>query len=1816
MINVHNLVKLDKYTKIIPLPKLLLMTRTFEPIGSISHYSNWRASLRGNELDEISFEVNKYVNGVLNPIWNDLIDLKIISLEHGGKFEIQVTYTDESQTIKSVNGVSLETELGQVALYDFHVNDDFYDEMEMAKHGEIIPTVLYDPEHKEYSLLHRVLADKAPQWSIDGSRMTEYVISDEEGVSEPVNKFQREYTVDGTTIYDFLVEEVAKDANVVFRFDTDNRQLWCESLVEYSGDATHQPVEAIGEDTTILVSKKKLGNTITIDSNKDSVKNCFRVEGGDDLMTSQVAVVNMTGTNYIYHFADFQLNDMPVTLKNAILAYEEWLASSSLQEEYYGEFGLYTRFVEANDLLFYFKDSMAPSIHVDPPETAQIQWQELKDKLEDNEMYIGVSDLTSYDSQYYVGVTNNVKTMLEVWCDSRYKVELVKDYEPTYNASTHTWKGVFRVTKFSDTNEHYPPVKDNPAQYEPFVFTAKIAEDSDTDLTYTRQKVEIALAKGEMSRVDDEFDDETTYEEMVEYFEQWNLVKLQSFQVGYQTCQSVLMSGKTLKGGTEPEREIAEALYAKYAERLKAVNEVLEIRQNQVNEQQDIVNQLIGYTDENGNPIKGEIQQFQEDLAFDKYLADNYGDTDHSLYYKYRSYIREDTYQNSNYISDNLESQKALTDNAKKLYHQAERELKNACVLQRTMTVSLNNLLALPEFEPLYNKFELFNYIRVRTDDEVLKLRLIGVDYSGDSMETIEVTFSDQVESVDGNISDLQSVLDQAKSIATSYTSTLLKVEKGEQARNYVNEIIDNGLNAASTMLKNSDDNEIEITRAGILAKRMNDQGLYGDKQLRIIGNGMYMTEDAWDSVAMAVGEIQFTDPISHETSWKYGVIADAIVGKILVGNQLYISNAANDANASVVIDENGITLTNGTITWGTDNVNPPEISDMPDLEEFKGQVQGALTGSATTTIGPDYVISPKIGGGYLYIKNPNDGRSVTIDPTQSYSSSGYIFKVTNNQGNTTIGADSNGNAVFNGNVTASSFTLSPNADVSGVKIIDTITYAYANSDTNTQPPDSQFGPTMNPQKGKYLWTRTTTSFQGNDYPDEKSYTCAYVGNDGTTTVVCELNISTAAVVKATDGTYTPSTITLSASSISGSDTPTAYSGRFKIETTADGSTWTTQYSSSSDESSKTYTIPASIKSIRCSLYEAGGLTTLLDQQSVPIVTDGEDGDDGKDAYTVILTNESHTFAGNTTSAIRSSVTVKAIVYKGTTQINAAIGAITGLPEGMIIDYDRQHPDTVTINVSVFEAMTTANGVLTVPVQADGITFTKEFSYAIAFTGQKGEDGEDGDDGTSISKTRIVYAVSDSSSTAPPASSFTPSRPSSITSTQFVWTRVDYSYSTAPNTWVEGTPVYDPIVTQECKSALVVKTTSTGVLIHPLGESDSNPQNYMLLTNTALDFAVNGVPKAHFGANDGIWIGGTSASPVFSVDTSGNGRFDGTIYATAGEISGWTINKYGLSTSYRKDGTGDYYETANFSINTDTSGSYVNEYSKIQSSVLIHYNYDSSDNSKYADLKRTSTFMNSYLTMEYEFKDTSYGYPLRQDKVTYSYDGIFIDRYVENRDSQGNYYNSASFGITFDGSLYTTSPGIAMFYSRNNYNDIYEINLNGEVEINNGNLEIEKNIVPSTDYHSDIGTNSYRMNNIYCYSVIQTSDKKLKNTIKSIDDSYEELFLSLKPVSYKFNEGKRTHIGYISQDVEKALENAKLSSMDFAGFCKAPKYIREKDEHGIIEEIPVLDKNGEQEYSYSLNYSEFIALNTHMIQKLYKRVEELEAELKELKNRA
>lgn len=203
-------------------------------------------------------------------------------------------------------------------------------------------------------------------------------------------------------------------------------------------------------------------------------------------------------------------------------------------------------------------------------------------------------------------------------------------------------------------------------------------------------------------------------------------------------------------------------------------------------------------------------------------------------------------------------------------------------------------------------------------------------------------------------------------------------------------------------------------------------------------------------------------------------------------------------------------------------------------------------------------------------------------------------------------------------------------------------------------------------------------------------------------------------------GTPTPSSIVLTANPKN--FTPTSYQWQY-----LNGSTWT----NISGATSSTYSVApgnttlfpsgTNVRTFRC---VCNGDEKLSDSFTLAKLADGatgQPGADGKDAYTILLGNESHAFAGSTAVALAGSTTCSVVAYKGATRVAATIGTISGLPTGMTASVASNGTTTPVITFTVTTSMNTASGTVNIPVTVDGKTFTKVFSYSIAFRGDPGE---------------------------------------------------------------------------------------------------------------------------------------------------------------------------------------------------------------------------------------------------------------------------------------------------------------------------------------------------------------------------------------------------------------------------------------------------------------------------------------------------------------
>ncbi len=138
-------------------------------------------------------------------------------------------------------------------------------------------------------------------------------------------------------------------------------------------------------------------------------------------------------------------------------------------------------------------------------------------------------------------------------------------------------------------------------------------------------------------------------------------------------------------------------------------------------------------------------------------------------------------------------------------------------------------------------------------------------------------------------------------------------------------------------------------------------------------------------------------------------------------------------------------------------------------------------------------------------------------------------------------------------------------------------------------------------------------------------------------------------------------------------------------------------------------------------------------------------------------------------------------------------------------------------------------------------------------------------------------------------------------------------------------------------------------------------------------------------------------------------------------------------------------------------------------------------------------------------------------------------------------------------------------------------------------ITCDGNFIPVESKKYDLGTGDKRWNEIWCCHVDELSDIKDKHSIVILSDKYSELFDMLNPVSYKLKCGTsdRRHTGLIANEVKDALIKLNIDTKDFAAYCEYKK------EDGT--------------YGCGLRYNEFISLSISEIQKLKKRVLELEA---------
>lgn len=956
---------------LIETPTLLLQHKNFETIGNggVTNVSDLTYKNNFNDANEVSFKIHKFNDEKKHPLWDSMVDFKIIYIPQlHERFEISITTSEEdpNDVSKSITGTSLcEAELSQITLRNVQINTET--DMINPLYDENFPTILYrDPEEydsvenlaiwtkskydylkdktaypteesviarkktilKHASLLHRVL-EKAPHYSILY-------------VADTLKKLKtvHEFTFDGTDILSALKDTIADDFHCVFIFDSENRTISVLDLYStcnncgYRGDymdecpecGSNKITNKYGEDTNILINSTNLTTQITLDSNSDSLKNCFYITGADDAINAAIANVNPNGTQYIYYFSNETLADMPTELQSKLRSYNTLYDEINKTREYnlkadrvteynnvinyinakfasmskddqdkieyptltsplVGYPALTSAWYSAMDVYYFLNDSMMPVIGVDGMGLDD-SITAIQDGLKD----LGGVAVTRIKTITQSAVKGSVESLVKTFFSaSYYDMDITDSLLSDYDSSIgkRTWSGTITLTSHSQMDEN------NQYLTKSVKITTDVIESTEK---YIEQKITRMT-----NRADDIKDKQITSIKLTEdkFKEQlgyYSLTELNNFKKEFEACRDIAVDGFTDESVDVQynNSELKDKYVNFYSGRIVLIQDEIKTRESQI----EAVNAIYN-TEKSTGEIQDIVNSVKAELDLENYLGEE-------LYMLWYSYRREDDYSNDNYSSTGLDDV-TLIKRATELVEAAQKELYKAGNLQYSLSATMGNLLALDEFKPIKDKFEVGNFIKVGIDDKVYSLRLMSYETDFDSIQDMSVEFS-TVEKVYTGYSDVQSVLDASRSMATSYSSVKDQVDKSKKTTDTVNDWADNGINGDNTQFANSSEQTILINKNGILGRSYDDQlDEFSLKQFKLVNNGMYFTKDGWQSIETGIGRFTYRD-INGNLVEDYGIIAKTVVGNLIIGKELQIYNE----DKSIVIDENGLTIDGG----------------------------------------------------------------------------------------------------------------------------------------------------------------------------------------------------------------------------------------------------------------------------------------------------------------------------------------------------------------------------------------------------------------------------------------------------------------------------------------------------------------------------------------------------------------------------------------------------------------------------------------------------------------------------------------------------------------------------------------------------------------------------------------------------------------------------------------------------------------------------------------------------------------------------------------
>lgn len=911
--------------------------------------------------------------------------------------------------------------------------------------GYGVGSIFYDESNPAKSILHRVL-DKTPNYEIghvDASlktltKLPEFTFdgTDVKGALDNIaEEFGCMFTYEIKNI-DGRLTRVINAYDLLSNCMNDDCGYYLKNHQRYRGNFKGECPKCHskhftfhGKDTTIYTSIDNLTDSISLEAKVDELKNVFKLKGADDDMTT--AIVNCNGgSQYMYNIPEFMRKDMSNELNERL---NKYYSSLDLYRDSYADAS--KEFYNDLSWFYYLQSGMMPASAIQSQVTPDSELMKINTGFSQYSNKIALSNYTTSESSVVTAIKTFAKSFIfsgEVRVDvDKTKCSFTKNSKNEITSCS----GTIVVTSFTDdstasgsfsltvtteySNYVQQRIENTISLYkdlETYDILGKIKDPDvlQSELIGRDPVLSITNADAFANSVKNTTTVEFAKTKQVGY--SYNRIK--SFYDAYEAAYTMLQS---------MDQTYIASFTEKYIKMKQVCGDVLDIRQKQMDafdisivstptyKAQEEMNRLkalmsfdsmiclkdinkgVYYKCTKGTP--GAIQvtaenrkdiQYHIDVNIEDYVIYNY---DQTYYKEFCNFRREDVYENGNYTStgrnnDSLDLD-TLYERAKEFINKATEELVKASTLQLSITSNLNNFLLIPDFEPIIEYFGCGNWIRIRVEEDVYRLRLISYSINFDSIQTIECEFSDVTKTANG-YSDIEQVLAQASSMASSFTAVTNQAEAGNIANKKITSFADDGIQKALGVIKNNVNEEIVTDNNGILGRSYDPfTEVYSPKQFRLTSNMFMFTADNWVNGTAALGEhetsyLEFNgNSVITKTKKAYGLSADfiaaetvmangVIAGSQIIGGDIYSSNYSESGNIGTHIN-----LVDGSFSFaGGKLVYNPTTNKLTTSAD--------ITGSTIT--------SSTLTSGHIYSKDNKTTHFNLNDGTFSIANEKLIF--------------------------------------------------------------------------------------------------------------------------------------------------------------------------------------------------------------------------------------------------------------------------------------------------------------------------------------------------------------------------------------------------------------------------------------------------------------------------------------------------------------------------------------------------------------------------------------------------------------------------------------------------------------------------------------------------------------------------------------------------------------------------------------------------------------------------------------------------------